>query len=97
MPEQFQCRFCPESYKEVLEFLDHFETHVTHDHPEAKQKEHNPSNSNGKETRGNKSYTCKKEFKSEESSFKPKRNSKKGKENSEQSTKCETLEFLLFR
>ena len=28
MPEQFQCRFCPESYKEVLGFLDHFETHM---------------------------------------------------------------------
>ena len=28
MGEQFQCRFCPESYKEVLEFLDHFETHM---------------------------------------------------------------------
>ena len=28
MPEQFQCRFCPESYQGVLEFLDHFETHM---------------------------------------------------------------------
>ena len=28
MPEQFQCRFCPKSYNEVLGFLDHFETHV---------------------------------------------------------------------
>ena len=28
MGEQFQCRFCPESYKEVLGFLDHFETHM---------------------------------------------------------------------
>ena len=25
MPEQFQCRFCTESYNEVLGFLDHFE------------------------------------------------------------------------
>ena len=29
MAEQFQCRFCTESYDEVLEFLDHFETHMT--------------------------------------------------------------------
>ena len=28
MGEQYQCRFCPKSYKEVLEFLDHFETHM---------------------------------------------------------------------
>ena len=28
MGEQFQCRFCLESYKEVLAFLDHFETHM---------------------------------------------------------------------
>ena len=28
MSEQFQCRFCPHSYTKVLEFLDHFETHM---------------------------------------------------------------------
>ena len=28
MAEQFQCRFCQKSYKEVLGFLDHFETHM---------------------------------------------------------------------
>ena len=28
MPEEFQCRLCQESYKNVLGFLDHFETHV---------------------------------------------------------------------
>ena len=28
MPEEFQCRFCPESYQEVVQFLDHFETHM---------------------------------------------------------------------
>ena len=28
MSEQFQCRFCQKSYKEVLGFLDHFETHM---------------------------------------------------------------------
>ena len=38
MPGQFQCRFCSESYKEVLEFLDHFETHMTQDHSETSQK-----------------------------------------------------------
>ena len=29
MASQFQCRFCTESYDIVLEFLDHFETHMT--------------------------------------------------------------------
>ena len=31
MPGQFQCRFCPEIYSEVLEFLDHFEIHMNQD------------------------------------------------------------------
>ena len=29
MTSQFQCRFCKESYDEIQEFLDHFETHMT--------------------------------------------------------------------
>ena len=37
MSEQYQCRFCPQSYKEVLEFLDHFETHMKQDQVETKQ------------------------------------------------------------
>ena len=28
MSENFQCRFCSASYKEVLGFLDHFESHM---------------------------------------------------------------------
>ena len=39
MPEQFQCRFCPESFKEVLDFLDHFETHVNKNQTELQQEE----------------------------------------------------------
>ena len=46
MPEQFQCRFCPKSYKEVLEFLDHFETHMDQDYTEEKEKEENSSQEN---------------------------------------------------
>ena len=49
MPEQFQCRFCTESYKEVIEFLDHFETHVTQDHPDTKQKQEPISHCDGQE------------------------------------------------
>ena len=37
MSGQYQCRFCPQSYKEVLEFLDHFETHMNQDQVETKQ------------------------------------------------------------
>ena len=37
MPEQFQCRFCPKSYNEVLEFLDHFESHVSDNKPNQKE------------------------------------------------------------
>ena len=28
MAEQFQCRFCQNSYNEVQDFLDHFEIHM---------------------------------------------------------------------
>ena len=39
MSEQFQCRFCPQSYKEVIGFLDHFETHMNQNQKETKQNE----------------------------------------------------------
>ena len=44
MPEQFQCRFCSESYNEVLEFLDHFGTHIIQE-----EKELNSSLGDGQE------------------------------------------------
>ena len=37
MPKQYQCRFCPKSYNEVLEFLDHFDTHMNKDQTEAEE------------------------------------------------------------
>ena len=43
MPDQFKCRFCHKSYTEILEFLDHFETHMNQDQEnESKSKEMQP-------------------------------------------------------
>ena len=39
MPEQFQCRFCPESYNEILGFLDHFETHMNQNEPSEQEQQ----------------------------------------------------------
>ena len=41
MPQQFRCRFCQQSYQEVLQFLDHFETHMNQE--EQKQNKHQSS------------------------------------------------------
>ena len=43
MPEQFQCRFCPESFKEVIEFLDHFEIHMNKNEPDQKEEQQDSS------------------------------------------------------
>ena len=40
MPEQFQCRFCSESYNEVLRFMDHFETHMNQNEPSEQEQQH---------------------------------------------------------
>ena len=46
MAEQFQCRFCPESFKEVLQFLDHFEIHMNDNKPNQTEEQQDSSNRN---------------------------------------------------
>ena len=57
MAGQFKCRFCSKSFKDVLGFLDHFETHVNQDSPKNKENvQQNSSDSKIEEFGNNGSY-----------------------------------------
>ena len=53
MSGQFKCRFCSESFHEVLGFLDHFETHMNQDSPKNKENEQQISSNSKIEEIGN--------------------------------------------
>ena len=53
MSKEFQCRFCQECFKEVLEFLDHFETHMNQKENKEPKATNDEQNVDSKSENGN--------------------------------------------
>ena len=59
MEDQYQCRFCLETYEEIQNFLDHFETHMNEDQKEPNGKQQTAKHSENKNIGSKlKSYIC---------------------------------------